>query len=595
MLTPAENSLKTVARSRHTLLLWLERRGIWLVLLVAALCYALSFNPRLSGTDDATYLVAARALAAGQGFCKANLVGCPPEVYYPPGFPLLLAPFVALLPPWPQNVPWLMLIPMAFGLLSLPLLCRLLRDELDLFWGMGDHGGASQQLSLLITLAFAVSYVGTWFTFILMTETLYFFVSVLALLVLGRAERGGAPLRTYALAGVLIGCLALIRSVGLALLAAAVVVLLFRKKWLPAGVILASALVLVGPVLVRSYLITQAPAWQPYRGVFIVTYMDTFLQKHWQDTTLGLATPVDLLRRLAVNVEGHVTETLPKLLFPTLESHYVHDLLGPLHLAWTVPLFKWLVAGAAAAGLPLRLWKQIRSLDLYVLFYVGLILLPGWYTFRNLLPILPFIYLYVVWSILSIVRLLARAGLGGQGEVGSHGRMGNHGGVPPWGVILALLFVLLSAGSNLLSNVRGNFEMGARYRASGLPYVEEPSFFEACQWIGDHTQPDAQVVYRSSEKMYLCSGRRAPASLSTMPVSLNGRDHARVIEAVYSEADIVILSAADTVEPPLTDSEPVDYQSIYFLQPVVEGDRESFGLRYQTVGLPRMRIYQVLR
>jgi hypothetical protein len=125
--------------------------------------------------------------------------------------------------------------------------------------------------------------------------------------------------------------------------------------------------------------------------------------------------------------------------------------------------------------------------------------------------------------------------------------------------------------------------------------VEDASFVEACAWVRQHTGPEDLVVSRSSEKMYLCSGRRAPPSLSTMPLSLNGREHGEVVEAVYRDADFVVIKSDDVVDPPLTDSEPVDFETMFFLQPVLEGDARTFALRYETGQQPAIRIYQVLR
>jgi hypothetical protein len=550
---------------------WLDRYGLVLVVLIAGVCYALSFAPRFGGADDAVYLVTAQSLAAGQGFCRANLAGCPPETYYPPGFPLVLALFVPLLPGWPDNIPWLTLIPMAFGLLSLPVMYQFLRRQLDAF-----------PLLLLITLAVALNYVGTWYTGLLMSETLYIFVSILALLVLDRALRLDKPLPHLFLAGILIGATVLVRSAGMALLASALLYLALKRRWQGMAVVLVATLIIVGPVLVRSYLIMQSPVWAPYRGIFINSYVDTLLQKHWQDTTLGQATLADLARRVLINIEGHATGSLPRLLFPTLLGQRLLGLLDSLQLGWTVPTFSWLTAAAAVAGFGLRLRQQLRLLDLYVLFYVGLILLPGWYTFRNLVPILAFVYLYLAW----FLRFAAGAATSSVAMkwVPAH-----------LSLTVPILVISLSLSSNLLSQVRGNFTRGAEYRAAGAPYVEaRPAFAEACLWIREQTPPEALVVYRSADKMFLCSGRRAPRSLSTMPVSLNARDHASVIQAVYQEADYVALTTTD-IDPPLTNGEPIDYQSTYFLNPIVEQDSEHFRLGYETALSPTIRIYQVIR
>jgi hypothetical protein len=316
--------------------------------------------------------------------------------------------------------------------------------------------------------------------------------------------------------------------------------------------------------------------------VFINSYLDTFLQKHWQDATLGRASPADLIVRWLTNIHGHATDSLPKLLFPTLQSPRLLKLLPPLHLEWAVPAFNWAVAGAIVAGFVLRLRQGLRPVELYVLLYLGFILMPGWYTFRNLVPILAFLYLYVVTLLRSVAAPLAR--LAGRPFAAQH-----------LGLTLSAAFVLLSATSNSLSMVGTNFEMGARFRASRLPYVEEVSFFEACRWIEDNTRPEARVLYRSSEKMYICSGRQASPSLSTFPVSLGARDQSGVIQAAYQEADYVVTTSTDTVDPALTASEPIDFQSTAFLHSVLEQDPTSFALIFETSGAPTMRIYQVLR
>lgn len=571
MVRSAPRKVSNSAGFRRGLTLWLDRRGIWLVVAIAAACYALSFNPRLSGTDDATYLVAAQALADGRGFCKANLEGCPPETYYPPGFPLVLAPFVAVLPGWPHNVALLMFIPLAFALLSLPLAHQFLKRQVGIF-----------PLALLIAVALAVSYVGTWFTFVLMTETLYILLSMAGMLLLDRAERSTRSYEYYALAGAIISFVAIVRSVGLTLLAATVGYLLLRKRWRAALIVLSFAAIVVLPVTVRSYLSTRSPAWAPYRGVFINSYLDTFFQKHWQDTTLGRASLTDLAQRWLGNLRGHATDSLPRLLFPTLQSPRLQRYLEPLYVQWVIPVFGWAMAGAVVAGFSLRVRQGLRFVDLYVLLYTGLVLLPGWYTYRNLLPILAFIYLYIVLFLRAIAGTIA--GMVRQRHLSAG-----------LGLALPISFLLLSVASNSLSMIGTNFEMGALYRASSLPYVEDPSFFEACGWIHSHTQPGELVVYGSSEKMFLCSGRQAPPALSTMPVSLGARAHDSVVRAVYHEADFVVVTMSDVLDPPLTDSEPVDYQSTAFLHPVLEQDAETFALRYETAQTPTIRIYQVLR
>lgn len=546
-----------------------ERWGLLAILLVAAINYYLAFAPRLPDTDASVYLVTAKSLATGLGYCRANLVGCPPETYYPPGFALALAPLVAVLPDWPQNVPWTMLVPTAAALLALPVIYVLLRRLL------GSIG-----LALLITLAVAVNYVGTWFTFVPMSESLYTLVSMLGLVVLLRADDEERAVHYLVLGGLLAGLTFWVRSVGLALLGAAILSLAVKRRRKAVVIVAAAGLPWIAFLLVRTALIAGSPEWSPYRGILINSYLDTFLQKHWQDTTLGQATLVDIVQRVLTNIQGHATGSLSKLLFPTLESPRLIEPLASLGLAWLIPLFGWGVAAFALLGFALRVRRRASVVEWYVLLYLALILLPGWYTFRNIVPILAFVYLYAAWALMWLSRKLRGMRVPGQVVIRA--------------ALLPTLFISLSIGSNLLSQVGTNFEGGAAYRRSDALYVEEASFVEICEWIRVETPPAALLASGSSDKLYLCSGRRTPPALSTMPVSLNARDHDAVVQAIYEQADYVVINTTDRPRP-LTDSEPLGWNSTYFLHPYVYNDTAHFVLKYETPSEPRLRVYEVRR
>lgn len=546
-----------------------ERGGLSAILLIATINYYLAFNPRLPDTDSAVYLVTAKALSSGLGYCRVNLVGCPPETYYPPGFPLLLAPLMAVLPDWPQNIPWLMLVPLVCALLVLPVTYRTLR-----------HLSGTVLIPLLITIAVAMNYVGTWFTFVPMTETLYTLCTMLGLSILLRAKDDKHAIRYLVLGGLLAGISFWVRSVGLALYGAAILFLISQRRWRAALIVVASGLPWIATLLIRTLLISHFSEWSAYRGILINSYLDTFLQKHWQDTTLGQATFADIVQRVLTNVRGHATESLPKLLFPTLESPRLLEPVTTLGLAWLIPSFDWAIAGLAITGFLLRMRQKNSVVEWYVLCYLVLILLPGWYTFRNIVPILAFVYFYITWALSWLARKLQGLHAPGRAVFGISA--------------LPVAFVLLSLGSNLLSQVGTNYEGGANYRASRAPYVEEASFMEVCAWIRANTSPDALFASASADKLYLCSGRRTPPALSTMPVSLNARDHGSVIQAIYTYADYVIINTADRPQP-LTDSEPLGWNSTFFLHKPVYSDPDRFVLRFESASAPVLRVYEVRR
>src|SRR5437762_13007350 len=68
--------------------------------LVALAGGALTLNHMLPGVfyDDGLYVGIAYALSHGLGYAHAHLPGYPAAVHFPPLYPLVLAPFVGLLP-----------------------------------------------------------------------------------------------------------------------------------------------------------------------------------------------------------------------------------------------------------------------------------------------------------------------------------------------------------------------------------------------------------------------------------------------------------------------------------------------------------------
>src|SRR5262245_52873928 len=89
----------------------------------AALLYALSAWPHFVGhfSDDARDVLAAKSLLQG-GYRDLQLPGAPPLNFPLPGFPAILAPFVALVG---DHVGWLRVVPIAAVLLCLACLYKL--------------------------------------------------------------------------------------------------------------------------------------------------------------------------------------------------------------------------------------------------------------------------------------------------------------------------------------------------------------------------------------------------------------------------------------------------------------------------------------
>ena len=186
--------------------------------------------------DDAIYVVLAKALASGDGFRMINMPGAPHGTHFPPGYPLVLAVLWKLFPSFPDNIVVFKFLNAAFLAGTAVGTYRFGRSRLDL-----EPLGAGTA-AILGTISVVVLMI----TGVVLSEPLYMLLVIPTLLLAERAAENGSP-RTAAGAGALIGVLALVRTVGMFLLPAALLVLLVRRRWRSAAVLLCSALVFIVP------------------------------------------------------------------------------------------------------------------------------------------------------------------------------------------------------------------------------------------------------------------------------------------------------------------------------------------------------------
>lgn len=225
----------------------------WVVPTVAAaivlLVALLSITPDPIGVfwDDGVYLLSAKALASGAGYRYTYLPGAPPAIHYPPGFPLLLAALLKVTPAFPANVALLKLLNPLLLAAGVFALVRWLAPELEM---RAMSAAIATALCSLIAPVMVL-------TNVLLSESFFFAVLVVALWLCERAARlGGA--RRAAAAGVVIAMLALVRTVGGVLLPAAVLAFAWRRRWREAAVLAACAVVALAP--------WQLWVWQAARG-----------------------------------------------------------------------------------------------------------------------------------------------------------------------------------------------------------------------------------------------------------------------------------------------------------------------------------------
>jgi hypothetical protein len=545
----------------------LDHYGLIIVMLVAVVFSVLSFAPRLTGTDDAMYLLTAKALAGGEGYSKINLAGHPPEIYHPPMVSVALAPVMIVFPNWPDYIKPSAIIEVLFMLLSIAATWKLCREL-----------NASVEQIFAITLVMATSYVGIgWYTTsVILSEPIFTFFTILSLTLLSIFTRN----RNYVIlgvAGVCIGMGYLTRTVGITLAAAGVAYFLWKRDYKPALFLSLCVALFVVPWTLRGIVIQGSELGREYRNVFLASYGDTFTLKNWQSLTLGQAAPADYVARLFTNINGHATQTILQLLFPTLTGEHLLSILRTGGAGLLPNILGYATVGSVALGWLACVRRGWCVLEGYVFLYGAVILLPSWYTVRNLVPLLPFLVYYALIGIQVLVQRLF--------AVWDANRLPQ---------LAAGLLAAAILGSNLLSD-RHAISSGIAFIASGSPYAESmPSFLEACEWIKHNTAPNDLVSFKFSDKVYLCSGRQTPSELSTMPLLFGFRGPEAVFQSMINHANWVIIDTSEKVTP-LTLGEPADSEAVPEVNEMIEQDAVHFHSIYATTTQPTLRIYQILR
>jgi len=186
--------------------------------------------------DDAIYVTLAKALATGEGFRMINMPGSPHATHFPPGYPLLLAGLWKLFPSFPDNIVVFKFVNALFLAVTAVGTYRFSRTRLAL----GSLGAC------IAAIVGTISVVVLVITGVVLSEPLYMALVLPTLLVAERAADDG-EVRSAAGAGALIGVLALVRTVGVFMLPAALLVLLLRRRWRSALVLGVVAMVFIVP------------------------------------------------------------------------------------------------------------------------------------------------------------------------------------------------------------------------------------------------------------------------------------------------------------------------------------------------------------
>jgi hypothetical protein len=403
--------------------------------------------------DDAIYVVLAKALANGDGFRMINLPGAPHATHFPPGYPLLLAALWKLAPDFPDNIVVFKFVNALFLAATAVGTYKLSRSR----FGLGAFGAS--MASLVGTLSIVVLVI----TGVVLSEPFYMALVIPTLFVTERAAEDDTP-RTAAAAGALIGLLTLVRTLGVFLLPAALVVLALRRRWRAALVLALVAMIFIAPwqLWVSAYQAeTAAPLVGKY-GAYGQWLADGYRAGGWPFAGAVLAKNADAL----FGFLGYITL--------------------PVAPAWP----RWISLSTVLATLGLGAWAVRRRVP------VTLVFLLGYGAVVLVWPFEPTRFALVWWPVLAA---LFAAGV----RVVWRWRPSS---LPVHGLRFALgAAMLLVVGGYGAYNLRGvrqkwwvNIQSDAGTRAKPI-----------AEWVARSTTPNDVLITDHDLIVYLYTGRRA--------------------------------------------------------------------------------------
>jgi hypothetical protein len=451
--------------SIHRLSHFLEGHIWWVVLgliILGGFCIHLVFNPNLSTNgDNAHYIVLGMSLAQGSGFKEISNPEMPPAIA-PVGYPLLLAPFLAL---FPDRHLLLKFFSTLLFLLSLPLLLMVIRE-----------GAKSILLALGVVVLAAINPHLLDFGQMVMSEIPFLFFSLLGLFFLQRSLNSagqGMSRRKQFLFGLSILFLVFsyhIRSIGAALLLALMVSLILKRRYrlvLVAGLLI---LCLVLPWILRSRAVAEGGG-----------YLDQIMMRDPYKPALGKISTGDMLTRVGSNLKTYTIFVIPQALFPPITSR-----AGRQGIYLALGLAATLVA---VLGFVLQARRSIGFIELYTICFFGICIIwpQMWSGVRFLIPIVPFLIYYFL--------------VGLRGLAGAMGSRLN----PFLGKLLILFVLVIMVASCLTGLARAG-----QARASGQVRRYPPewqNYFLVAEWCREHT-PEGSIFLARKPSLFYLRARR---------------------------------------------------------------------------------------
>jgi hypothetical protein len=444
--------------------------------------------------DDAMYVVLAKSLASGHGYSWLHLPGAPAATHFPPGYPAVLALLWWISPAFPVNLIVFKLANALFGAAAAVGVAALVRAR----FGMSPVGSGAFAIAALVgapTLALGA---------LVMSEPLFLALLIATLILAERAADAPARRRDLIVIGLLAGATTLVRTHGIALVAAIVLLFCLRRRFKEAAIVLAASLVMLLP-------------WQlwvsAHSGILPASMRGNY-ESYGAWLMDGLrAQGVGLVGRTALRTTNELATMFGALVAPYLPAAGRFAALGAL---------------AAIATIGVRsLWRRAPIAGLFLAIHA--VIVVCW----------PFTPARFVWSVWPLVLLLP--------VLGARELLAWRPSAPRLRAfrVAALAAVAWLACGYALYNVRGYHDRAW----ATVPQNFAQRVTPLLGWVAAHTSRDAVLATESEGPVYLYTGRHAvPVGTFAVTDYLRPRtpaENAQVVRGIlarYRPAAVIVSS-----------------------------------------------------
>lgn len=462
----------------------------WLagVIVFAVGAFAVDGQPVGVLRDDAMYVLLAKSIANGHGFRWLNLPGTPAAIHFPPGYPAFLAALWWIAPAFPANIVLFKLANSLLAGLSAVGMSRFVRARLQ----MGEWG--AQSIALAAMLPVPMLSLATQ----VLSEPLFLLLAVLTLIY---AERAIADIRsdqppatshqppTAVVLGLLAGVATLVRTNGVALVAAIAILLFMRRRLREGAFFVATAAIVLLPW--QLWVMSHANALPaPMRGNY-----ESYLSLVGDAVRMQ---GIGFLAAVAMRTSHDVA----------LMMQYAVAPVSAAPLRWIALV---VLGGLSIAGVPM-LWRRAPVTTAFLALYFMIVLF--W-------PYTPGRFVWCVWPLLLLLPILgAQRALAWlpRSSVGSLTRIG------------ALAATVAITVGFIAYNVRG-------YRARAWTTTSYATRLQPLLvHVVTHTPINALLATESEGTVYLYTGR------STVPLgSYSATDYLQSRTAAQSAEGIATI------------------------------------------------------